>query len=151
MNPAPRTMVTFKSTAFNTSEPKDSFINACCFGDDLCRWLMQQLQAQGIETAGEPGQEDFGWYFTFQAGGVEHCFVVGYQPGDDDEGAWIGQIERHVGFWRSLLGGRQHGILPEATQAIHQALVSSDCIRALRWHVERGAAASHEDAGAEEP
>src|SRR5262249_17912354 len=108
-----RTVVTFKSRAFNTSEPKGYFVNLCCFGDDLCRWLQQRLQSSGIPTSDELGQEDFGWYFTFQCGSQPYCFVVSYQPGDAvNEGQWIGEVERHVGFLASLLGGRQRGIDP---------------------------------------
>ena len=39
--------VVFRSDAFNTSETKDYFINECCFGDDLARWLIEQLRARG--------------------------------------------------------------------------------------------------------
>ena len=63
-----RRNVIFQSTAFNTSEPKDYFINDCCYGDDLARWIMEQLRARGIHTGQVPGQEDFGWFFTFRVG-----------------------------------------------------------------------------------
>lgn len=43
-----RTFVTFKSTAFNVTEPKQHFINKRCFGDDLANWMIGKLQ-------------DFGW------------------------------------------------------------------------------------------
>jgi len=45
-----RTVVTFESTAFNMTQPKDYFINACCFGDDLAEWLIGELRKQGIGT-----------------------------------------------------------------------------------------------------
>src|SRR6266699_3216208 len=45
-----RRNVIFQSTAFNTSEPKDYFINDCCYGDDFARWIMEQLRARGIHT-----------------------------------------------------------------------------------------------------
>jgi hypothetical protein len=44
-----RTVVTFESSLFNTSDPKDYFINPCCFGDDVAVWLAQQLRAKGYE------------------------------------------------------------------------------------------------------
>jgi len=37
-----RRNVIFQSTAFNTSQPKDYFINDCCYGDDVARWLMER-------------------------------------------------------------------------------------------------------------
>ncbi len=55
-----RTVVTFQSPAFNTSERKDYFINDGCYGDDLARWLIEQLRSRGVQTDAEPGQEDFG-------------------------------------------------------------------------------------------
>jgi hypothetical protein len=35
-----KTVVTFKSSAFNMSEPKKYFVNSSCFGDDLAGWLI---------------------------------------------------------------------------------------------------------------
>ena len=40
-----RTVVTFRSSAFNTTESKDYFINECCFGDDAARWIIERLTA----------------------------------------------------------------------------------------------------------
>jgi hypothetical protein len=127
--------VHFRSTAFNCTEPKDYFINQCCFGDDVARWLIQQLRATGIQTADEPGQEDFGWYLTFHAGGTEHCLSIGFQPNDEANGdQWLGWLERQTGFFGSLFGGRKRGILPEAIQAIDTALKSSPDIQRVSWH-----------------
>jgi hypothetical protein len=136
-----RTEVRFESDAFNTTEAKPYFINDCCFGDDVCRWLIGELRGRGVETAAEPGQEDFGWYFTFEAGGAEHCLVLVLQPADgDDPARWIGEIERSAGFISSILGGRRRGISPAALQAIHDVLSSSPAIRNVSWH-EAGAPA----------
>jgi len=55
--------VVFESNAFNTSIEGENFINPGCFGDDVARWLIGQLRADGHVTE-EPRQEDFGWYFT---------------------------------------------------------------------------------------
>jgi hypothetical protein len=59
-----RTVVTFESTAFNMTEPKDHFINPRCFVDDVAAWLIRELRKQGIGTDEKPGQEDFGWYLN---------------------------------------------------------------------------------------
>jgi len=131
-----RTEVHFRSDAFNRTEPKDYFINDCCFGDDVCRWLIQQLRARGLRTADEPSQEDFGWYFTFHAGEVEHSFVLGLSqtdtPGDT---FWRGWLERPAGFFASILGRAEHGIHQAACDAIHDALTRSGQIRTISWHV----------------
>jgi hypothetical protein len=93
-----RTVVTFESAAFNMAEPKDYFINPCCFGDDVARWLIGELHKQGFEADEKPGQEDFGWYLNFGATGIGHTFVIGYRPnGESEAGTWIGWLERSRG------------------------------------------------------
>ena len=96
--------VHFRSLAFNMTEPRDHFINECCFGDDLCRWLIEQFRSRGIETDDTPAQEDFGWYFCFTIEGSKHCLIVGFQANDVATGdRWIAWIERAKGssarFW----------------------------------------------------
>ncbi|MGB8355020.1 MAG: hypothetical protein WCD79_14080 [Chthoniobacteraceae bacterium] len=130
-----KTEVHFRSTAFNCTEPKDYFINDCCFGDDVAKRLIEQLRLQDIKTAVEPSQEDFGWYITFSVKGIDYCFIIGFQPNDPAAGdQWIGWLERDVGFLGSLSGGRERGILPEAIQSIDTALKSSSDIQHITWH-----------------
>ena len=132
------TIVTFQSSAFNTSQPKDYFINECCYGDDLARWLIAELRRSGIRTDTDPGQEDFGWYFGFRVGGTDYHLVLGYRPDEEDsDGVWIGWLERNLGFMRSLFGGRKRHIRPEAAGALHSVLSSSPNIRNVRWHLQR--------------
>ena len=124
----------FLSTHFNTSVPKDYFINPCCYGDDLAEWLIARLNASAIVTSEKPGQEDFGWYFTFDLDGTKYCVVVGFQPNDPDSGdCWIGWVERQVGFIASILGRRNVGISPDAIALLDTVLRSSPEIRDLTW------------------
>ena len=77
------------------TQPNDYFINPCCFGDDVAKWLIRELRRQGMEIDEEPGQEDFGWYLNFETAGVAHTFVIGHrQTGATEEGTWIGWLER---------------------------------------------------------
>jgi hypothetical protein len=100
-----RTVVTFESDAFNTSESKEYFINPGCFGNDVAQWLMARLRSAGVETDEEPGQEDFGWYFNFTVPEGRHCCVLGYGPaGEGESGVWIAWLERSRGLLRSLSG-----------------------------------------------
>jgi hypothetical protein len=129
-----KALVTFESAAFNLNEPKDYFINPCCFGDDVANWLIDELRKQGVTTDDKPGQEDFGWYLNFDASGMPHTFVIGHQPsGETEAGRWIGWVERRRGFFRSLLGARDRGIQPAAVEAIDKVLSNSPRIRAVRW------------------
>jgi hypothetical protein len=144
----PRSFVTFKSTAFNTRESRDHFINPENYGDDVARWLMDDLKAQGIEVEGELGQEDFGWYFAFNAGGRSHHFILGHR---DDTDEWLGWLEPVVGFFASLLGGRNKGVEPRAVDAIHRVLAGSDRIHEVRWHYRKDMDRGREELGSATP
>jgi hypothetical protein len=147
-----RTVVTFKSAAFNFSEPRDYFINPCCFGDDVARWLAEQLRGKGYQANEVPGQEDFGWYFTFRVSGIAYCFVIGHRPGDENiEGEWIGWLERNRGLTGFILGSRNRGIQPAAVQVIHEILSNSQQIRDIHWHLLRDFRAGREDLGSAAP
>jgi hypothetical protein len=147
-----RTIVSFKSTAFNITEPRNYFINPCCFGDDVAKWLIHELRSRGVNADAEPGQEDFGWYFNFRIAGVPHTFVVGHCPGlQGGEGTWVVWIERRRGFVGSLLGARKRGINPSAPETLHSILSSSSQIRDIRWHFQRDFDKGREDLGVSAP
>jgi hypothetical protein len=144
-----RTEVRFQSSTFNTSEPKDYYINDCCYGDDLCIRLIQELRSLGYLTDETPEQEDFGWGFHYFACSVEHRFLVGYQPGESSyTGKWIGWIERQAGLLGSIFGRRKRGVLPEAATAIHSALSHINSIHDIHWHYPNS---SDENDGTDRP
>jgi hypothetical protein len=129
-----RTVVTFKSDAFNTSEQKATFVNPDCFGDDLATWLIDQLRARGIETSDQPDAEDFGWYLQFTVDGKQYCAVIGYRPADEpDGGDWVIWLERKLGFLESVLGRRNSGIPRDVANLLHDILSGSREVRAARW------------------
>jgi hypothetical protein len=151
MSEETRTIVTFKSTAFNMTEPRDYFINPCCYGDDVAKWLMIELRQRGIQTDEKPGQEDFGWYLNFHVPRTDYTLVIGHRPGDDhDEGTWIIWLERRRGLMGSLLGSRKRGIELSAVDAIHSILSGSLQIRDIRWHFQRDFE-KEKDSGASTP
>jgi hypothetical protein len=123
---------TFRSSSFNTSEVRPYFVNDCCFGDDLARWLIGRLREAGVGTDDEPGQEDFGWYFQFNLPSGAHCCVLGYQE-DEPDGVWHISVERGRGLLASLLGGRRRGIDEAAVRVIDDVLAGAPEIRELRW------------------
>ena len=147
-----RTLVTFQSSAFNTTDRRPYFINEGCYGDDLARWLISQLQAKGITTESEPGQEDFGWYLTFRVAQAEHQFVISHRPETGLEpGTWIGWVERNAGLLSSILGGRGRGVETGALQAIHNVLASAKQVSGLRWHEKSEFEKGNEAAGSPQP
>jgi hypothetical protein len=82
-----RNLITFESKEFNTTEPQEHFINDCCYGDDFCKWLIEELTKKGVECDKEPGQEDFGWYFNFAVNKVTYCLVCGFRLDEEQEQA----------------------------------------------------------------
>ena len=145
-----RTTVLFRSEAFNTSERKPYFINDGCFGDDVARWLIARLRANGVETDSEPGQEDFGWYFRYRVEQASYCFVLGYRP-DEPIGDWIGTIERDCGLLASMFGGRTRHIAPQSLSVIHEALQGAPELTTVAWHRRSDFERGHEGNGAAHP
>lgn len=133
MGPAERkTALAFRSAAFNTTTTKAYFINPECYGDDVARWLIAKLRANGYPTDEQPGQEDFGWYLRFDVQGVKHDVVIGFRPDSHDgAGEWLCWIERSAGLIGSLLGKRKH-VMPEAVETIRRILSDSPEVFALR-------------------
>jgi hypothetical protein len=129
-----RTIVTFKSVEFNTSEPKAYFLNRCSFGDDVCRSIMGQLGKRGVLASG-PEQEDFAWFFSFTVDEGRYIFVVGYRPGDEDgEGLWIGEVERALGFLGRLTGRHKKAVASRAIAEINAAILAVTGITSVLWH-----------------
>ena len=134
------------------AEPKDYFINPCCFGDAVAKWLIAELRKQGAKTDEQPGQEDFGWYLNFEITGKGHTFVIGHRPAGESEAAiWIGWLERNPGFIGSLFGGRKRGIQPSAIEAIHKILSNSALVRDVRWYLQRDFDEGNQERGTRSP
>jgi len=141
-----RTLLTFRSRAFNTTEDREHFINPGNYGEDLARWIVDRLAQRGIRAGPEIGQEDHGWYFRYWVGDRPYTLVVGYRPGDgESEGDWVGWVERDVGFIASLLGRRTKGIEGDAVRVLHDALSDAPEVVDLRWHEPRAFRAGEEE------
>jgi hypothetical protein len=146
-----RTIVTFTSAVFNSTEQKPYFINPCCFGDDVARWLIEQFRERGIAADEEPGQEDFGWYVTLRTNDIAHWFLFSFRPSDGiDDGKWIGFVER-CGFIRGLLGRGATTVDRSAVDTIHRILTTSSNIENVRWHLRRDFDRGNEAAGQPAP
>lgn len=126
-----RTVVMFQSAHFNCTEPREYFINDCCFGDDVAKWMREQLNAAGYAAA-EPGQEDFGWYLPFTTNGADYTWIIGYRPGESDTGEWLAWLEQRrkglVGLFRP-----KPAINPQIVETIHNALASDSRIQNIKW------------------
>lgn len=146
-----RTVFTFRSSLFNTTVPREYFINPDCFGDDLVRCLIEGLRARAVLTDLEGGQEDSGRFFNFSVAEGPHCCVVGFRPDEPNGGVWIGWVERRASFLASLLGRRSRGIALTAPQRLHDVLSSTPGIDELRWHLREEFDAGQDNLGASVP
>lgn len=147
-----RTVVTFRSSVFNTSESQPNFINPGCFGDDLARWLIGRLRSAGVPADQDPGQEDFGWYFEFEVPEGRHCCVLSFRPGDDAaDSDWVAWVERSRGFLGSLVGLRRRSIAPSALRVLHDILSNAPEVSSVRWHKQREFESGREDAADSAP
>ena len=131
---ATRTVVTFRASGFNTSTEHDDFINPGNFGEDVARWLRDELRARGFPVDEEIGQEDFGWYFSFACAGQKFDIVLGYQF---DDRIWIAWVERSVGLIATMFGRRTRGVSLDPLIAIHHVLSDAARVRDVRWHRSR--------------
>ena len=110
MSVTSRSDLLFTTDRFNLSEPREYFINDCCFGDDAARWLVEQLRARGL-TATDPDQEDWGWYFDADFEGVTYFVGVGGNSDDDpvdpNRGQWRLMVQKHRTLWQKLSGANR--------------------------------------------
>jgi hypothetical protein len=147
-----RTIVVFQSSAFNTSQRKDYFINDCCYGDDVARWMIEELRARGIQTQSEPEQEDWGWFLRYHTAQGDYYFNIGYRPDyEGDPGAWVCHVVRDFFSWKSFFTGRKPAVGPDAVAAIHSVLSSSPKISNIQWHYQQDFDACREDKGQPDP
>lgn len=102
--------VLFSTDRFNLSEPRDYFINDCCYGDDAARWLVAQLRARGL-TATDPDQEDWGWYFDVRWADARYFIGVGGNAEEEtmagNQGEWRLIVEKHRSLWQKLTGANK--------------------------------------------
>ena len=101
--------ILFTTSRFNATEVKEHFINDCCFGEDLAKWLKVRLVARGLECD-DPGQEDWGWYLPVSNGVIKYtlnCSAMtdpdaGPQTSNDAE--WRIVVVRHRTLKEKLKG-----------------------------------------------
>ena len=105
-----RSDLLFSTDRFNLSQPREYFINECCYGDDAARWFVQELRARGLSVT-EPDQEDWGWYFDAELGGAGYFVGVGGNRDDEaastNRGQWRLMVQKHRTLWEKLTGANQ--------------------------------------------
>ena len=124
-------IVTFRSTAFNTSTPEKHFVSRRAYGSDLANWLIYELARH--DAAADPmiGQKDLGWLVRFRFRGATYDFLARYRGFD-----WMGILERRRGFWGRLFRVRQKNVEFDAVRLIDTVLASSELVSDIRWHYD---------------
>lgn len=145
-----RTVATFDSPEFNLTERRGEFINDGYVGNDVGRWLIAKLRAEGIETDPEPRPEDFGWCVNYTINDERFCAVIG-NVGDE---FWFVAVERVGGVLSSVFGGRRRNIPESGVMRLHEILSAAPEVSNLKWHrwnaFRRGGATAFDD-GADTP
>jgi hypothetical protein len=128
-----RTCVTFKSDAFNASNPKPEFVHPENFGDDVVRWFMTKLRDRQVDVdEDDPSQEDHGWYLTFRFNELLFDLVVSFVPANDTA-RWLVSLERSVGLFGSMIGQRHRGVTVDAVRLVNDILQASAECRDVEW------------------
>lgn len=123
---------TFSSERFNTQTTMDYFINPTCFGDDLGKWLLEELDEKGIPSELDgPDQEDFGWYVNFSSDNEDVTCLIIYS---EDENLWYLILEKNAGLIGTLFGKRKDKVTPSAINIINNILQNNVDIKNLEWH-----------------
>src|SRR5438445_5375688 len=100
-----RMIVTFRSSAFNTSTPEKHFVSRRAYGSDLANWLIHELARHDAAVEPMIGQQDAGWVVRFGFRGVTYDFVAWYRVPH-----WVGLLERKRGIVDRLLHRKQKDV-----------------------------------------
>ena len=74
----------FKTGRFNLSKVSETFINPCCFGEDLAQWLQTTLRQKKVDVP-SPTQEEWGWELpAANAGGRYYVCMSGNSDGEHE-------------------------------------------------------------------
>jgi hypothetical protein len=125
-------IVTFRSTAFNTSTPEKHFVSRRAYGGDLANWLIYELARHDAAVEPMIGQKDAGWIVRFRFRGGTYDFLARYRGGAD----WSGFLERRRGVLGRLFHWPQKNVEFDAVRLIDAALSSSELISDVRWHYD---------------
>jgi hypothetical protein len=126
-----RMMVSFRSTAFNTSTPEKHFVSRRPYGADLANWLTHELARHDAAVEPMIGQRDAGWIVRFRFRGATYEFVAWYRGPD-----WVGLLERRLGILGRLFHRKHKNVEFCTVQLIDAVLSSSELISEIRWHCD---------------
>jgi hypothetical protein len=121
-------IVTFRSSAFNTSTREKYFVTARPYGSDVANWLLNELNSREPRAEASIGQRNNGWSIRFSSGGAKHQFVIVYRTPH-----WVGSLERAPRMVDRFLRRRPRPVESEAVLLINSILSSSELVDDVRW------------------
>ena len=124
-------IVSFRSTAFNTSTPEKHFVSVRAFGSDLANWLIHELARRDAAVEPMIGHKDAGWIVRFKFRGATYDFLTLYR-----DPVWLGLLERRRGILARIFHVQPKNVEFDALRLIDEVLSSSDLISDVRWHYE---------------
>jgi hypothetical protein len=124
-------IVSFRSTAFNTSTPEKHFVSVRAFGSDLANWLIHELVRRDAAVEPMIGHKDVGWIVRFNFGGATYDFLIVYRGP-----SWLGLLERRRGILARIFHGQPKNVEFDALRLIDEVLSSSGLISDVRWHYD---------------
>ena len=128
-------MIEFTTDMFNSTDVGRHFINERCFGEDLIRWLIQQLNDPSL-TLEEPFQEDWGW--ATLARKQNETFAIGVGIMDESIGdvpaRWLRMVDKMRRF--IIFGSKESPELDRLADKIGEILTSSDRITDIERYKE---------------
>jgi hypothetical protein len=131
----------FRTGRFNLSKVQQHFINSCCFGEDLARWLRGKLSERGVR-AEEAYQEDWGWELRAEDDGKRYYVGVGgnSDDGTSDLGEWRIILEKPRSIRDRLMGRGKIGADDRMVKLVEEILAGQPDFQGLRGETDEAAA-----------
>jgi hypothetical protein len=128
---AKRTCVTFQSSRFNSTEPRDYYVNPDCFGDDVCRLFSEELRNHQIKSE-DPIPEDWGWRLYVKSADGKFSLNTNYHV----DGFWLLFVKAHNDGLLNLFRKQERGVPLELTRMVNSILMASGATD-VAWHIEQ--------------
>ncbi|MFZ2957023.1 MAG: hypothetical protein WA705_09055 [Candidatus Ozemobacteraceae bacterium] len=122
--------IRFENDRFNHVETKPNYKNDLCHGEDLARWLCEELDKRSFPTISIL-QEDWGWLGHVACDGQSYALMIGWIPAPDNH--WQIVTERNVGFWKRLFDSSDRREVGELTSVIDEIIRSDTSNTGIRW------------------
>jgi hypothetical protein len=124
--------ILFKTSRFNLSKVGEHFINPCCFGEDLARWLRIKLIKRSVGVR-QPYQEDWGWELPATQGNNSYYLCMSGKSDESstnkDDGEWRIIVEKKRSIAQRLRRKGKIAAKDEMVRTIEEILCAEPTVR----------------------